>query len=166
MNRVIIDGIDVSKCKYLTSANGCDCTDTTSFECNRVDSCLFKQLARAKEEIEKWKHQADLGSDTTDRLSKELEDKTKENEELKAQVNEWKENCNNNFELVAIRTKLLTDIAIKLGLNTAIIEHKDIFEKIDKLQSKEQLSLDQLQVIIMLRKELRNYVTNKQKISF
>ena len=141
-NKTIIDGIDVSECKYLTSANGCDCTDTTSFECCRVDNCFFKQLARAKdeieklrklqddlvieneklkselsetigaidnirkskehwqkvsitdsqdverlsEEIEKWKHQAELGSDTTDRLSKELEEKEQEIEKLKSQL--------------------------------------------------------------------------------
>lgn len=70
-------------------------------------------------------------------LQDKLQAKEQECEELKAQVDEWKENCNNNFELVAIRTKLLTDIAIKLGLNTAIIEHKDVFDKIDNLQSKE-----------------------------
>ena len=128
----IVDGISVSECEYYGKCS----------------------------EIEKWKHQAELDSDTTDRLSKELEDKNQEIEELKAQVDEWKENCNNNFELVAIRTKLLTDIAIKLGLNTAIIERKDVFDKIDKLQSKEQLSLNQSQVIITLRNNLN---VNKQK---
>ena len=71
------------------------------------------------------------------RLTSENRELEQKNEELKAQVDEWKENCNNNFELVAIRTKLLTDIAIKLGLNTAIIERKDVFDKIDNLQSKE-----------------------------
>lgn len=94
------------------------------------------------------------------RLTSENRELEQKNEELKAQVDEWKENCNNNFELVAIRTKLLTDIAIKLGLNTAIIERKDVFDKIDKLQSKEQLSLGQSQVIITLRNNLN---VNKQK---
>jgi hypothetical protein len=94
------------------------------------------------------------------RLTSENRELEQKNEELKAQVDEWKENCNNNFELVAIRTKLLTDIAIKLGLNTAIIERKDVFDKIDKLQSKEQLSLNQSQVIITLRNNLN---VNKQK---
>lgn len=269
-DKTIINGIDVSNCEYLSplnnGINACIAGKRQVLkyrvcECNH--NCYFKQLARAKEEIEKWKHQAELGSDTADRLSKELEDKNQEieklksqienekqalqididnlnhacldlsqeneelkhqiedvdtlcsekeslidkyvqtieaatqlapfqdeyfkgldtkaiaelakksqrltsenreleqkNEELKAQVDEWKENCNNNFELVAIRTKLLTDIAIKLGLNTAIIERKDVFDKIDKLQSKEQLSLKQSQVIITLRNNLN---VNKQK---
>lgn len=140
-NKTIINGIDVGKCKSffkgIKEHNICCYFDTREDKipfavfCEENPNCYFKQLARAKEEIEKWKHQAELGSDTTDRLSKELE-------ELNAQVDEWKENCNNNFELVAIRTKLLTDIAIKLGLNTAIIERKDVFDKIDKLQTKEQ----------------------------
>ena len=94
------------------------------------------------------------------RLTSENRELEQKNEELKAQVDEWKENCNNNFELVAIRTKLLTDIAIKLGLNTAIIERKDVFDKIDKLQSKEQLSVKQSHELIRLRKELQE---NKQK---
>ena len=38
------------------------------------------------EEIEKWKHQAELGSDTTNRLAKELDNKDQECEELKALV--------------------------------------------------------------------------------
>lgn len=161
MNKITINGIDVSKCKHYTNLNmNCLELPTQPFKCQNDENCYFKQLARAKKEIEKWKHQAELGSDTADRLSKELEDKNQEIEELKAQVDEWKENCNNNFELVAIRTKLLTDIAIKLGLNTAIIERKDVFDKIDKLQSKEQLSLNQSQVIITLRNNLN---VNKQK---
>lgn len=144
-NKTIIDGIDVSECKYKIQSSEnfktkpyCSILDKfcedISFVCDKNCQIFedFKQLARAKEKIE----------------------------ELKAQVDEWKENCNNNFELVAIRTKLLTDIAIKLGLNTAIIERKDVFDKIDKLQSKEQLSLNQSQVIITLRNNLN---VNKQR---
>lgn len=169
MNKTIIDGIDVSKCKFYESLGRdifCFCTDLRNgnmpfgIHCENYKDCYFKQRERTKQEVEKWKHQAELGSDTTDRLSKELEDKNQEIEELKAQVDEWKENCNNNFELVAIRTKLLTDIAIKLGLNTAIIERKDVFDKIDKLQSKEQLSVKQSHELIRLRKELQE---NRQR---
>lgn len=237
MNKVI-DGIDVQDCHEWYSLPDsklyCKISNEGDFTCKSNPNCYFKQLARAKGEIEKWKHQAELGSDTTDRLTKDIERLSEENEklksqienekqalqididnlnqacldlsqeneelkhqiedvdtlcsekeslidklakksqrltsenreleqkneELKAQVDEWKENCNNNFELVAIRTKLLTDIAIKLGLNTAIIERKDVFDKIDKLQSKEQLSLNQSQVITTLRNNLN---VNKQK---
>ena len=41
--------------------------------------------------VEKWKHQAGLGSDTTDRLSKQLEQKEQECEELKEKVKKYGE---------------------------------------------------------------------------
>ena len=77
-----------------------------SCDCKSNPNCHFKQLARAKDkinymeeyikivenarndleqEVEKWKYQAELGSDTADRLSKELEDKNQEIEKLKNQ---------------------------------------------------------------------------------
>ena len=94
------------KCKipfyvYHIKYTGCNCSE--------VKDCYFKQLARAKDkidymeeyiqtvenarndlerEVEKWKHQAELGSDTTDRLSKELEDKNREIEKLKSELSE------------------------------------------------------------------------------
>lgn len=153
LKSTIVNGISVSKCEYLNSL------DNGVYECilgkkqmlkHRVcdcnHNCRFKQLARAKEELTPFQDEYFKGLDTkaiaelakkSQRLTTENRELEQKNEELKAQVDEWKENCNNNFELVAIRTKLLTDIAIKLGLNTAIIEHKDVFDKIDNLQSKE-----------------------------
>lgn len=90
----MIDGIDVSKCEFYCSTakfHKCDCLGTKArkdstvenLNCEENPNCYFKQLARAKEKIEKWKHQAELGSDTTDRLSKELQSKEQEYEELK-----------------------------------------------------------------------------------
>lgn len=42
-----------------------------------------------KQKCENWKHQAELGSDTTNRLSKLLEEKTQECEELKEKIFEF-----------------------------------------------------------------------------
>lgn len=111
-DEIIIDSIDVSKCEcFNPKFEGCHCYNMKE-ECYAINpnehksckgvNCDYKQLKRKEQECEK----------------------------LKAQVDEWEEKCNNNFELVTIRTKLLTDIAIKLG--------KDVLDKIDKFQSKEQ----------------------------
>lgn len=135
---------------------------------DKIRAIVFKNLnaenSKYKQALEPFKDDYFKNLDTKTiaelakksiRLTTENRELEQKNEELKAQVDEWKENCNNNFELVAIRTKLLTDIAIKLGLNTVIIEHKDVFDKIDKLQSKEQLSVKQSHELIRLRKELQ-----------
>ena len=100
---LIINKIDVSKCWHR---QGTTCIVSQHDFCDKHPNCYFKQLARAKDkigymkeyiktvenarddleqEVEKWKHQAELGSDTTDRLSKELEDKNQEIEMLKNQ---------------------------------------------------------------------------------
>lgn len=47
----------------------------------------MQKIEELKKEIEKWKRQAELDSDTTDRLSKQLEQKEQECEKLKKQYN-------------------------------------------------------------------------------
>lgn len=54
--------------------------------CEENPDCYFKQRERTKQEVKKWKHQAELGSDTTDRLSKQLEQKEQECQELQERV--------------------------------------------------------------------------------
>ena len=51
---------------------------------------LQEQLARKTQECEKWKHQAELGSETTDRLAKQLEEKEQQCEELKSELHLYK----------------------------------------------------------------------------
>ena len=108
--QIIINGTDVSKCKNFSDLQ-CSCDyeewngEIMSFKfCHEKPSCYFKQLARAKDkidymeeyiktvetarnnlerEVEKWKHQAELGSDTTNRLSDQLQAKEQECEKLK-----------------------------------------------------------------------------------
>lgn len=49
-------------------------------------NCYYKQLSGKAQECEKWKHQAELGSETTDRLAKQLEEKEQECKELKEEI--------------------------------------------------------------------------------
>ena len=92
--QIIIDNsniIDVTNCKYYN--NGwCElpesrddvrnkpCGDMTLFD------CYFKELARKTQECDFWKHQAELGSETTDRLAKQLEEREQECEALKSEA--------------------------------------------------------------------------------
>ena len=57
--------------------------------------------------------------------------KEQECEELKEERNEY-------FELIAIRTEVLAKIANKLGMNTGIIENKELFCKIDQLKAENE----------------------------
>ena len=49
-----------------------------------------EQIDKLKRECEYWKHQAELGSDTTDRFARQLEEKEQKCEELKIEVEKWK----------------------------------------------------------------------------
>ena len=64
-------------------------------------------------------------------LYKQLTRKEQECEELKEERNEY-------FELMAIRTEVLAKIANKLGMNTGIIENKELFCKIDQLKAENE----------------------------
>ena len=110
MNKEIyIDGVDVSGCGWYTQgATGmiCACWHLSS-DCCKNPNCDYKQFKRlekllpdingkfykavddlqAKEqECEEWKHQAELGIDTTNRLTKELKETEEECERLKNEL--------------------------------------------------------------------------------
>ena len=86
--QIIINGVDV---------NGCICYkadgkyDTCGYDCEQTPNCYYKKWQRKEQECEYWKHQAELGIDTTDRLTKELEEKEQECEELKETCKEMNE---------------------------------------------------------------------------
>lgn len=126
-NKTIIDGIDVQDCHEWYSLPDsklyCKISNEGDFTCKSNPNCYFKQLARAKGEIEKWKHQAELGSDTADRLSKELEDKNQEIEKLKAQIE-------NEKQALQIDIDNLNQACLDLSQ-----ENEDL---LNKLQAKEQ----------------------------
>lgn len=89
-SKTIIDGIDVQDCHEWYSLPDsklyCKISNEGDFTCKSNPNCYFKQLERTKQEVKKWKHQAELGSDTTDRLSKQLEQKEQECQELQERV--------------------------------------------------------------------------------
>ena len=64
-------------------------------------------------------------------LEKKYKAKEQECEELKEERNEY-------FELMAIRTEVLAKIANKLGMNTGIIENNELFCKIDQLKAENE----------------------------
>lgn len=93
--QIMIDGVDVSGCcqympRYMEDYD-IDTLDYCGYHfkpCKDVDVkyCYYKQLKRKEQECAKWKHQAELGSETTDRLAKELEEKEKELEEIRGEL--------------------------------------------------------------------------------
>ena len=88
MDKVIIDKVDVSGCKYCDDGTCCD-KDVMSLSCENTD-CIYKQLKRLEQENEQLKK-------SIDRIIQEKEIKTidldiaKENAELKAENERLKE---------------------------------------------------------------------------
>ena len=78
---IIVDGVDVSGCTYRAEEK-CILKDD---ECCFFPNCDYKNWQRKEQECEEWKHQAELGVDTTDRLTKELEEKEIVIDQLKAE---------------------------------------------------------------------------------
>ena len=62
----------------------------------------------------------------------------KTEEEITKELEQLREEYNETFKLMAIRTEVLAKIANKLGINDAIIKNEDVFNKIDQLKTKEQ----------------------------
>lgn len=54
MDKVIIDGVDVSECKYYDDGTCCD-KDVMSLSCENTD-CIYKQLQRLQAENKKLKY--------------------------------------------------------------------------------------------------------------
>lgn len=82
--QIIIDGCDVSGCIYYKATGK---YNTCGYDCELTHNCYYKQLKRKEQELNDykkyWQHQAELGVDTTNRLTKELTAKEQECEELK-----------------------------------------------------------------------------------
>ena len=60
MTNKIIDGIDVSGCNYYNEEDStCDNENNHNIGCGQYDDCYYKQLQRAKKEIEDLKFYID-----------------------------------------------------------------------------------------------------------
>ena len=77
--------IDVNNCLYHDNGK-CRNSEIGQCNCANVASCYYKECKRTEQEYKFWLHQAKLGSETTDRLAKELEEKEQECEELKEEI--------------------------------------------------------------------------------
>lgn len=103
-DKFYIDECDVSECKYFSKyqkivrnnecivdmQNAC-IEEIKTKPCSQKHNCYFKNWQRKEQECEEWKHQAELGVDTTDRLTKELEEKERECEKLKEELQKYKD---------------------------------------------------------------------------
>lgn len=83
--RVIIDGVDVSKCEYLKEAfTGLICADCNkSNDCSKSPNCYFKQLVRKTQECENLKEDYKELEQRHDEAFKDFERLKQECEELK-----------------------------------------------------------------------------------
>lgn len=54
--KIIIDGVDVSKCKFINNIYFSPCGG-----CKNDDNCYYKQLQRKEQECEKWKEKWNIG---------------------------------------------------------------------------------------------------------
>lgn len=116
MNKTIIDGIDVSKCEDYGKCS----------------------------EVEKWKHQAELGSDTTDRLTKDIERLSEENEKLKSQIK-------NEKQALQIDIDNLNQACLDLSQENEELKHQ--IEDVDTLCSEKESLIDKyLQTVEQVKK--------------
>ena len=117
-NKTIINGIDVSKCVFVDTENFekpiCHCI-TQRNECKRPckdnKHCYFKQLARAREEIEKFKDKVKYMEEyikTVETARNEIE---QECEEYKQFLDSLEQFLKENKQTIEIAK----DIVIKYG---------------------------------------------------
>jgi septation ring formation regulator EzrA len=70
MDKVIIDGVDVSECKHFYSDEMCDSEQTLSCVCVKNKECEYKQLKRLEQENERLKEEITKLSDPRYQISK------------------------------------------------------------------------------------------------
>lgn len=99
-NKVIVDDVDVSECKHLYSDEMCDSEQTLSCKCGKNKGCEYKQLQRAKAEIEELKRGNCVNCDFQKQYFSETKKLLQENERLKHQYADVlklaKENADSN----------------------------------------------------------------------
>ena len=107
-------------------------------------------LKRKEQECEYWKHQAELGVDTTDRLTKELEEKEQECEVLKKELHK-------NFEEKDTLHLIIDRLLEASGYDTNIAsaeDFEDVYEnmryakqQLDQLKADREEALKQLEFV-------------------
>ena len=106
MDKVIIDGVDVSECKYYDDGVCCN-NDVMSISCENTD-CIYKQLKRLEQENEKLKkelekHKSMIAHNLKPLFDSDFQNKLKEleqeNERLKKEVETWNYQADKRAEL-------------------------------------------------------------------
>lgn len=116
--QIIINGIDVSKCNFRLEQDNqqkCECCHAIGFgvicDCEQWHNCYFKQLARAKEEIEKLKAQIENEKQALqidiDNLNQACLDLNQENDDLQNKLQAKEQlSVKQSHELIRLRKEL------------------------------------------------------------
>ena len=126
---IIINDVDVSGCGYIDHDSAwCElCMANCAEETN---PCYYKRLKRKEQECEWWKRQAELGSDTTDRLVKQLEEKEQE-------IDYCRENLHKQLEQLKKKNEILEKDKANLDVikETLKVQFKQLESENDSLKS-------------------------------
>lgn len=140
--QIIINGIDVSKCNFrleLDNQQKCECCHATGFgvicDCEQWHNCYFKQLARAREEIEKLKKQIDNEKQSLqiniDNLNQACLDLIQENDDLQNKLQAKEQECENLKEKIAqIKCE---EIGKETFFEYKIKNYKQVLDEIENL---------------------------------
>ena len=127
---IIVSGVDVSKCEFLTKTRHCRAhmsimgIDTNKCKC--FPNCYFKQLTQEKRECEKAKQNAQDTYDLWQALIESFNILQGEKIKLEQECESWKKANDDKNELVA-----------KLGCPTTATARKEVFvlqQQIDQLK--------------------------------
>lgn len=95
MNKPIINGIDVSECKYLNKVVNeepyCNIDEEHLYTCSSDESCYFKQLKRLQEENEELKEKCKKYSEINEQEIRHYVILTNENKQLTKVCQEYKD---------------------------------------------------------------------------
>lgn len=143
--------IDVNNCLYHDNGK-CRNSEIGQCNCANVASCYYKECKRTEQEYKFWLHQAKLGSETTDRLAKELEAKEQECERLKKDLLQ-------NFEEKDKLHLIIDRLLEASGYNTNTASAED-FEDVYENMRYEKQQLDQLKAE---NEELKIYIESNEQ---
>lgn len=136
---------------------------------------LKSELKRKEQECEHWKHQAELGVDTTNRLIKELKETEEECERLKLDLIEAKAHGDylNNLalsETLNLVSEQLDQLKADLEQMTALkdtyfacyhAKHGDLADKYDQLKAENEELTKWLPIVVRLEEQFGSHEKTK-----
>ena len=141
--QIIIDGVDVSGCKYLPYCN--DKQGNCGFEPN----CYFKQLARKTQECEVWKNQV-LVLDDENITAQITQEQFEEYQRLKRECEELKEDLKRYERVLKDTTVTKIDYLQESFANQIKADrYRKVFEKIEEFCKEQNLKYDTTACMIL-----------------